>query len=214
MAGQLRLLAFQGFQQHGTARFSRVRMASKRPSENHGTEPRFLQVDDLKVGTPGITPRFGASLAEALSACLDDHDHPNSVIMTLDGDLSRLFTLSWQSIDGQTRKCWADPEVRTEHGAYGIAALLVPEVTEFTIVERSRKGTGFDYWLGIKGDTRPLFQGKGRLEVSGIRQGTVRDIEHRMQRKLKQIRVSDPMRISAVVMIVEFSEPRSRIVIK
>jgi hypothetical protein len=46
----------------------------------------------------------------------------------------------------------------------------VLELTDYTIVERACKGTGFDYWLGDEDDD--LFQWKARLEISGILKGT------------------------------------------
>lgn len=71
------------------------------------------------------------------------------------------------------QRCWNDQEYTTEQAAYGIALLLLSKLTEFTVVERSRKGTGFDYWLGKPTDSSDLpFQKSMRLEVSGIRQGS------------------------------------------
>ena len=40
---------------------------------------------------------------------------------------------------------------------------IVASLTDYHIVQRSYKGTGFDYWLGLKKD--PLFQNAARLEV-------------------------------------------------
>jgi hypothetical protein len=50
------------------------------------------------------------------------------------------------------------------------AILLMRALTGYTVIERSRKGTGFDWWLGTEDN---LFQGKVRLEVSGILRGTI-----------------------------------------
>ncbi|MFN6464941.1 MAG: hypothetical protein RMZ41_024410 [Nostoc sp. DedVER02] len=48
--------------------------------------------------------------------------------------------------------------------------MLIRQLTEFTVIERSRKGTGFDYWLGSEEETGELpFQNKVRLQVPGIR---------------------------------------------
>jgi hypothetical protein len=47
--------------------------------------------------------------------------------------------------------------------------MLIRQLTQFTVIERSRKGTGFDYWLGSEDEAGELpFQNKVRLEVSGI----------------------------------------------
>lgn len=66
-------------------------------------------------------------------------------------------------------RCWNDEEFTTEQAAYGIAFLIIRELTDLTVIERSRKGTGFDYWLGTTTDEGQPFKNKVRLEVSGIR---------------------------------------------
>src|SRR5271167_4337074 len=64
---------------------------------------------------------------------------------------------------------YSPQEEATENGAVGVAILLVDRLTDYHIVQRSWKKTGFDYWLGFKDAV--VFQGCARLEVSGIRQG-------------------------------------------
>ena len=108
------------------------------------------------------------------------------------------------------RRCWNDDEVATEHGAYAIATLLVPRITNLQVVERSKKGTGFDYWLGSSTETEALFQNKARLEVSGIRAGPEATIVGRLRKKLGQTQKSDAT-LSAMVIVVEFSGPQSRV---
>ena len=117
----------------------------------------------------------------------------------------------WDSTTEQMRRCWADLEVATEHGAYGIAALLIPVLTNLTIVQRSRKGTGFDFWLGPMSADEVLFQKKARLEVSGIRKGSESQIKARLRQKKEQTKRSDGV-LQAYIVIVEFGEPQSRVV--
>jgi hypothetical protein len=133
--------------------------------------------------------------------------------MTVRGTLEAKAEISWQSPDDQARRCWADPEVATEHGAYGVATLLVPEISDLTVVERSKKGAGFDYWLGEKNDGGPLFQGKARLEVSGIRTGSESAVESRVKQKLRQTQPSDGT-LPAIIIVVEFGSPQSVVVRK
>jgi len=86
----------------------------------------------------------------------------------------------------------------------------VVALTEYTVVERARKGPGFDYWLGKKDSVAPLFQDKARLEVSGLRRGDDRSLESRVRRKAKQIEASD-RGLPGLVAVVEFSSPRTRV---
>ena len=75
------------------------------------------------------------------------------------------------------------------------------------MVERSRKGTGFDYWLGKPTDSSDLpFEKSMRLEVSGIRQGNPSQIRTRV--KLKKMQVAPTDKIApAFIVVIEFSQP-------
>lgn len=131
--------------------------------------------------------------------------------MRVDGDFDEAFRVLWGRSSPQVRACWVDADFTTEQGAYGMAALLVPALTHMVIVSRSIRGTGFDFWIGPKDDDSALFQNKSRLEVSGIRKGDGQSIQTRVRAKLKQTRRSDGL-LPAVVVVVEFGEPRSRVV--
>lgn len=120
-----------------------------------------------------------------------------------------MIALRWAAVTDTIRRFNADQEVATEYGAYGVAALLMPYLTDLTIIERSIKGKslGFDFWLGSVDDIAPLFQRKARLEVSGIRQGSEQLIQSRVNIKLKQISPSDTMAPGYIV-VVEFGTPK------
>lgn len=181
-------------------------------SSTPGDGTQALALRELEKGMPGITSEFGECLAQAASICLEEQNHRSGVQFNVDGDFNRVFVVLWETATEQMRRCWADPEVATEHGAYGIAALLVVELADLTVLERSRKGTGFDYWLGSKSAAEPLFQNKVRLEVSGIRNGDESAIKSRVKLKVEQTRRSEGI-LPAYVIVVEFGGPRSRAVL-
>src|ERR1700680_191776 len=81
--------------------------------------------------------------------------------------------------------------------------------TIYTVVERSRKGTGFAWWLGTEDN---LFQGKARLEVSGILRGTTRRINSRIKARIGQTRQSDNLALTAYVVVVGFGTPLAKVV--
>jgi hypothetical protein len=169
-----------------------------------------IDLRNLKNGTPGITPEFGSCLAQAAAVCLEEQGHSTGAIMKVDGEFKTSFAVLWESTTEQIRRCWGDIEVTTENGAYGFAILLVLRLTEHTIIQRSRKGTGFDFWLGDPDSPEPLFQGKSRLEVSGIREGDHNTIRNRIRGKINQVGKFNST-LPAIIIVVEFSEPRSRI---
>ncbi len=178
--------------------------------DKDNAEDLSLDLNDLKAGTPGITPAFGEGLAQAASVCLEDQGHSSPASMTVRETRERKASVHWEATDDQMRRCWNDDEEATEHGAYGIAALVVPQTKDLHVVERSKKGTGFDYWLGSPDAPDLLFQNKARLEVSGIRTGSSSTISRRVKRKLEQTDKSAG-KLPAVVVVVEFGTPETRI---
>ena len=169
-----------------------------------------LHLADLISGAPGITPAFGESLAEAAGVCLEDRQHSSPTSMQISGDTGGEAILQWQPTTVQAQRCWNDDEAATEHGAYGIATLLVPRISDLQVVQRSKKGTGFDYWLGTSAEGDTLFQNKARLEVSGIRAGSEANIAGRVRKKIRQTQQSSSS-LEALVVVVEFGGPESRV---
>ena len=138
--------------------------------------------------------------------CLHRSKHPENVPMSLIGDNHKGYNILWKDcFDEQIDRTYQDQEYTTEHGAVCISALLAIKETNYTIIERSRKGTGFDYWLGYE-NTIP-FSKSARLEISGIFKGDMSSLESRFKKKIKQTKQSDSMKIPAYISIVEFSKP-------
>lgn len=169
-----------------------------------------LNLQSLHQGLPAITPAFGAAIAEAGAICLTDKAHEPGVILEVEGGFATRFQLDWQPVTEQARRCWNDEEYTTEQAAYGIAFLLILHLTDLTVIERSRKGTGFDYWLGSQNSNTLLpFQRMARLEVSGIRKGNRSQIDARVKQKTEQTGASDAEGLPAYIIVVEFSRPIS-----
>jgi hypothetical protein len=174
-----------------------------------------LLLTELAKGLPAITPEFGSVLAQASAVCFEDQNHQNGVELGVEGTYQAKYRVFWQEVTDQMRRNWNDIDKATEHGAYGVAFLLISDLTEYTIADTSRRGTGFDYWLGKKENNNGLpFQNKARLEVSGIRKGTDSIIASRVKQKLEQVGVSDSTSLPAYVVVVEFNTPVSQVVKK
>jgi hypothetical protein len=179
------------------------------------SQVQILNLQHLNQGLPAITPAFGAAIAEAGAICLTDEAHVLGVILEVEGEFSTRFQLDWQPVTEQARRCWNDEEYTTEQAAYGIAFLLILQLTNLTVIERSRKGTGFDYWLGSQDSNSMLpFQRMARLEVSGIRKGSRSQINARVKQKTEQTRASDAEGSPAYIIVVEFSRPISTVIAK
>ena len=149
-------------------------------------------------------------LAQAAVVCLECEAHTSAVRLAVDGAFSATFSLWWtEGVTEAKRRFWNDLGDATQWGAYAVAILLIRALTSYTVIERSRKGTGFDWWLGTDDN---LFQGKARLEVSGILRGTPRRINNRIKARMGQTRQSDHLALTAYVVVVEFGTPRAKVV--
>ncbi len=168
----------------------------------------MLNLNDLGDGLPAITPAFGMVLAEAGGICLESQGHSQGDLLQVNGDCHNRYALAWPPVTEQAKRCWNDHQVATEHGAVGLAVLLVKKEIGYEVIERSRKGTGFDYWMGD--DSEVPFQNKARLEISGIRCGEKRDVRARVNQKLKQTNPSDGL-LPAYVVIIEFGSPLAEV---
>lgn len=171
------------------------------------TITKSISLAALSEGMPGLTPACAQSLAEAAAVCLESRSHQARVRLPRHGLMPEDLHLEWSPVDDQQRRTYADMQEVTELGACGVAILVVREATAKVVVERSKKGTGFDYWLGDNADDDgPLFGGKTRLEVSGILAGTQSQIVSRMKQKKGQIAPSDQV-APGLVAVVEFGTP-------
>src|SRR5690348_8923062 len=102
-----------------------------------------LDLNVLKVGLPGVSKARGAEHAEACLVCFGLHEHPSGVEFEVKGDYDNTFSVVWDDVlTDQIRRAWNDVDEATESGACGIAFLLILALTEYTIVRKSRKGTG------------------------------------------------------------------------
>ena len=167
----------------------------------------MLDLGDLGHGLPAITQHFGMALAEAGGVCLESQGHVQGVQLLVRGYRNKRYPLAWPPVTDQARRCWNDPEVATEQGAVGIAVLLAQKEIGYTVIERSQKGTGFDYWMGDESSF--LLQKKARLEISGIRRGSDR-VKTRVRQKLRQTDPSDGSK-PAYVIVVEFGHPLAEV---
>ena len=166
-----------------------------------------IDLSRLVEGFPAITPAFGAALSEACAICLSDRGHLSGVSIEVRGDFFDAFTLQYPEVTEQMRRCWNDKEYTTEQAAYGIAILIMQRLTMLTVIERSRRGTGFDYWLGKPLDsTENPFEKLARLEVSGIRQGSQRQVLTRVKLKVAQVEPTNDL-APAYIVVIEFSQP-------
>ena len=174
---------------------------------------RILRLPELGKGFPGITAALGQALFEACIVCLIAQKHVSGVLLEVKGSFEESFELHWaDAVTEQMLRAWNDEAEATEQAACGIAILLAISLTELTVIERSRKGTGFDYWLGsaMSGETN-IFENKARLEVSRIRNALSGEITARITQKKRQVAQFES-KTPAYIVVVDFGGPVAHMV--
>lgn len=168
-------------------------------------------MESLRGQMPALTEACGGTFAECAAICLDSQGHYPGTELAVDGTEEHECEIYFSPPTPQSRRTWADDPEATELGACGVALCVVKATQQQVIVLRSYKTTGFDYWLGSEED--PLFQKKARLEISGIRSGGESVLARRTREKIDQTKISDG-HYPAVIAVMEFSEPRMRLVLR
>jgi hypothetical protein len=174
------------------------------------TPPTSLALEDLTSKFPHVPPACGAALVQSAVLCLEGQRHSSGVILVVGGSFAATFQLAWSvDVTEAMRRYWNDPDDTAEQGAHAVALLLIRSLAGLTVLERSRKGTGFDWWLAPEDN---LFQATARLEVSGIMRGGARRLNERLKVRMTQTERSDPSGLTAYVAVVEFGAPRAKVI--
>lgn len=168
----------------------------------------MLNLDDLATGNiPAITPAVGSALAEAGAICLESQQHVPGVDLSVRGYHEQVYPLAWQPPTEQARRSWNSPDTATEIGAESIAILIAKRAIGYSVIRQSRKGTGFDYWIGE--ESTEGFLDKAGLEILGIRRGNDRVVKAKVREKLHQAKQSGAW--PTYVIVVEFGTPLAEV---
>jgi hypothetical protein len=155
---------------------------------------------------PAVDVNMGAVHAACAGVCLEHHGHTDGVTLPIKGSVDASAMMCWPEVTDQHLRTHNDMQDATECGACGVAFMIALSISGYEVLLRSKKGDGFDYYLG-KDDPDRMYQNAARLEVSGILEGTDVEIQKRVRQKLKQTDPSDTMGLPAFVCVVEFSQP-------
>lgn len=177
-------------------------------------------MNQINLDTPPIqvSALSGSQLLFYTEACIDlleKQGHRPGALLFVEGEADQQVRLIWSGKSAKSKL----RELRdlAEFGSIALAVYLVESFSEYRVVEQSVIGTGFDYWLGYK-EGNALFDPdnflNARLEVSGIAKGERRDARKRLSEKMRQLEVSDHLKIPALIIIIEFSKPISIIFAK
>lgn len=103
-------------------------------------------------------------------------------------------------LDAQAHATYGDPQEATEHGAVGVAVLVVSRVLDKVVFRRLPKRTGADYL--VRDARGPAGDDYERLECSGISSGD-ESTQTRLARKLGQL-ARFPEQPKGIAMVTNF----------
>jgi hypothetical protein len=135
-----------------------------------------------------LTASIAGGYREAASVCLSRfHSSPVQISLSDNGNSSSA-DLEWETPDTRTLDAWANSTDATEAGAYACAIAGVELLRGLFAVRRAETGTGADYYVGPKNSGIEDLEDCARLEVSGVSEGTARDVAKRLLDKVVQAR--------------------------
>ena len=97
-----------------------------------------------------ILPNMYSYYAEAAAICLEENNFNGEASLHIEGKHTAIFRLTWNSLSDRVKDMHNDLVYETEYGAYCIAFLIIHYLTDYKIIRRSKRKTGFDYWLSSK----------------------------------------------------------------
>lgn len=157
-----------------------------------------------KSKQPLLSPGVSGYFSECARVVLHRASRPEIGEVKIQGAPKfRKAALVYSAPNNIARRSNADIQEATEQGAYALALLVLKEHDGSVMVERTAKGPGFDFWVS----THAPWNFTGRLEVSGIFDGTPAMIRARVAEKRSQTEVSRSSGLVAYVVVVEFSTP-------
>lgn len=173
-----------------------------------------LQLEALGNCIPVIPEDAVGFYKHNCMVCLHSQGHYSGVALHVkNGNYTTAFTINWNgTVTEELQRAYADMSKATDFAACTLALLLVRELTEYLPVEQSVIGTTIDYWLASKKPEDDLiFNHTARLEVSGILcENEENTIDKRIKQKIN--RLNPKKGLPALIVVVEFSKPQSKMV--
>ena len=171
-----------------------------------------LNLESLFSELPVMTEWYAGECYSALLVCLEYNDHKSGTeadLRDLNETIVRLKLVWTKPIEDNDRRNWGGPSNAAERAGEGIAWLIIHEFTDYTVIKRSLKKTGVDFWLGYKEDVEKLvFQDKARMEAKGRTELKYdSQIQQVVKKAREQMEQSDSTKLPAYIVVAEFSRP-------
>lgn len=171
-----------------------------------------LDLDRLHQAIPEMTESLVGYICEAAVFCFHHHRHRSGVecqIRNLEEILASASIVWTRQFSDRIARTYGDTDYAVEYAAECIACLTVRELTDYTVIERSQRHDGVDFWLAERDeDDAHSFQRAARMESKGITGARYpSDITYPLNKGVEQSKQSDQFRLPAYIIATEFSQP-------
>lgn len=145
-----------------------------------------LFLEGLRIPQKGLSSRQGLHAAEAAGVCIYTLYECFSMEATCSGLISKTGKVYAAEVNDNTLNAWSDMQETVEFGATAVAITMI-NLMGYEVAARSRKSTGFDYYIRPTGKNADFAQDTVKLEVSGILRGNMADLDRRIKQKITQM---------------------------
>jgi hypothetical protein len=170
---------------------------------------RLLNIESLFRKMPRLSEGCTLLRGEAAVVCLDGQGHAQNCHLEVEGDFSEKFRISRCGATAAMKASHNDDVKAVEHGAEGIAFLLMLRLTPYRVVQQSKRGHADDWWLAPRGR---LFQDAARLECSGVLAGDHEETARRTKEKVGRLTRARPTR-PTYICVTNFKHARAKVVL-
>jgi hypothetical protein len=139
-----------------------------------------VNIDAMHLRHRALTPHIAGSYCEAAAVCLSRHHSSPVEVMLSDNGTESLGVLAWVEPDSRVLSAWANKTDATKFGAYCCVITGVELLCGLFAVRRAETGTGADYYTAPKDSGQDDLEGCLRLEVSGVGDGSHKDVNRRL----------------------------------
>ena len=172
-----------------------------------------LKLHTIGEGIEGISPTYGAYMAECAAVCFESQGHKSGVLLPYsDGQVTKYSVVEWTNeVNDAILPSHFDEKRTTDFGAMGVGVLLACNLTDYTIFDSSATGNGFDFWLRKRTNDGDFTD--ATLEISGIRRETLQNtVMSRLTVKEKRILKYAEKDAICYVSVIEFSKPEAKFI--
>ena len=175
-------------------------------------ESIVIDLDKLQEAVPEMTESLVGYIYDAAVYCLHHGSHLSGVGCEVRDYESKVMdaTMVWtKQYSGRIERTYGETDYAVEFAGEAVACLMVRELTDYTVIERSQRHDGVDFWLAERRDEDKFrFHREARMESKGITEARYpSDIKTKVDGAITQTKRSDHTLLPAYIIVTEFSGP-------